>query len=109
MFESFADLFPPNWRPAILIATAPFRWLAAWQGLMVQWVISHSQTAGFIAAEILLIVPVLLDPATFTYGPRNVDHAFIQGLTLDARTPAFGSDGRDFDGLGGTGRWNAGC
>ena len=37
-----------------------------------------------------LIVPVLLDPATFTYGPRNVDHAFIQGLTLDARTPAFG-------------------
>lgn len=60
MFESFADLFPPNWRPAILIATAPFRWLAAWQGLMVQWVISHSQTAGFIAAEILLIVPVLL-------------------------------------------------
>lgn len=36
-----------------------------------------------------LIVPVLLDPATFTYGPRNVDHAFIQGLTLDARTPAF--------------------
>lgn len=36
-----------------------------------------------------LIVPVLLDPATFAYGPRNVDHAFIQGLTLDARTPAF--------------------
>jgi vitamin B12 transporter len=36
-----------------------------------------------------LIVPVLLDPATFTYGPRNVDHAFIQGLTLDARTQPF--------------------
>jgi outer membrane receptor protein involved in Fe transport len=34
-----------------------------------------------------LIVPVLIDPATFTYGPRNIDHAFIQGLTLDARTP----------------------
>lgn len=36
-----------------------------------------------------LIVPVLLDPATFTYGPRNVDHAFMQGLTLDARSRAY--------------------
>lgn len=36
-----------------------------------------------------LIVPVLLDPKNFIYGPRNVDHAFIQGLTLDARTPVF--------------------
>lgn len=36
-----------------------------------------------------LIVPVLLDPKNFIYGPRNVDRAFIQGLTFDARTPAF--------------------
>lgn len=36
-----------------------------------------------------LIVPVLIDPANFIYGPRNVDHAFIQGLTFDARTPSF--------------------
>lgn len=36
-----------------------------------------------------LIVPVLVDPATFTYAPRNVDHAFIQGFTLQMRTPAF--------------------
>ncbi len=36
-----------------------------------------------------LIVPVLLDPATFTYGPRNIDHAFIQGFTLDVHTPSF--------------------
>ena len=60
MFESFAELFPPNWRPAILIATAPFRWLAAWQGMMARWVVEHSQTPGFITAEVLLIVPILL-------------------------------------------------
>jgi hypothetical protein len=60
MFESFADLFPANWRPAILIATAPFRWLAAWQGLTLRWTIGHDQTVGFITAEVLLIVPILL-------------------------------------------------
>ena len=60
MFESFADLFPANWRPAILILTSPFRWLAAWQGFMMRWTFGHDQTVGFIAGEILLIVPVLL-------------------------------------------------
>lgn len=29
------------------------------------------------------------DPSSFTYQPCNVDHAFIQGLTLDVRTPRF--------------------
>lgn len=29
------------------------------------------------------------DPASFVYEPCNVDHAFIEGLTLDARTPVF--------------------
>ena len=60
MFESFADLFPANWRPAILILTAPFRWMAAWQGFMMRWTFGHDQTIGFVAGEILLIVPVLL-------------------------------------------------
>jgi hypothetical protein len=60
MFESFADLFPANWRPAILILTAPFRWLATWQGFMMRWTFGHDQTIGFIAGEILLIVPILL-------------------------------------------------
>ena len=60
MFESFADLFPANWRPAILALTAPFRWLAAWQSAGARAMIGHSQTAGFIAAEILLIVPLFL-------------------------------------------------
>ena len=60
MFESFADLFPANWRTAILVLTSPFRWLAAWQGFMMRWTFGHDQTAGFIAGEILLIVPVLL-------------------------------------------------
>jgi len=60
MFESFADLFPANWRPAILILTAPFRWMAAWQGFMMRWTFGHEQTIGFVAGEILLIVPVLL-------------------------------------------------
>ena len=60
MFESFADLFPANWRPAILILTSPFRWLAAWQGFMMRWTFGHDQSIGFIAGEILLIVPILL-------------------------------------------------
>ena len=60
MFESFADLFPANWRPAILILTSPFRWLAAWQGFVMRWTVGHDQTVGFIAGEILLAVPLLL-------------------------------------------------
>lgn len=31
----------------------------------------------------------VMDPASFTYEPCNVDNAFIQGFTLDARTPRF--------------------
>ena len=60
MFESFAELFPANWRPAILVLTAPFRWLAAWQGMMLRWIFGHDQTLGFIAGEALLIIPILL-------------------------------------------------
>ena len=60
MFESFAELFPANWRPAILVLTAPFRWLAWWQGSLARWTVGHNQTAGFIAGEALLIVPLLL-------------------------------------------------
>lgn len=30
-----------------------------------------------------------VDQTSFTYEPCNIDHAFIQGLTLDVRTPAF--------------------
>src|SRR5690348_16293528 len=60
MFESFAELFPANWRPAILVLTAPFRWLAAWQGLMLRWTFGHDQTAGFIVGDALLLVPILL-------------------------------------------------
>ena len=60
MFESFAELFPANWRPAILVLTAPFRWLAWWQGSLARWTVGHNQTAGFIAGEALLLVPLLL-------------------------------------------------
>ena len=60
MFESFAELFPANWRPAILVLTSPFRWLAAWQGSMFRWSFGHEQTIGFIAGEVFLIVPILL-------------------------------------------------
>lgn len=34
-----------------------------------------------------LIVPVLVDPANFVYAPENIDHAAIEGLTLQIRTP----------------------
>ena len=60
MFESFAALFPANWRTAILVLTAPFRWLAWWQGLSVRAIVGHEQTIGFIAGEAFLIVPILL-------------------------------------------------
>src|SRR5580765_6472948 len=30
MFESFAALFPAEWRAAVLALTAPLRWLAEW-------------------------------------------------------------------------------
>lgn len=60
MFESFAELFPANWRPAILVLTAPFRWLATWQGMMLRWTFGHQQTAGFIVGEAFLLVPILL-------------------------------------------------
>jgi hypothetical protein len=60
MFESFAELFPANWRPAILVLTSPFRWLAWWQGSLARWTVGHNQTAGFIVGEALLIVPLLL-------------------------------------------------
>src|SRR5204862_2262379 len=43
-----------------LVLTAPFRGLAASQGLLLRWILSHNQTVGFIAGEALLIVPILL-------------------------------------------------
>ena len=33
-----------------------------------------------------LIVPVLVNPTTFTYKPKNIDRAALQGFTLDVRT-----------------------
>lgn len=44
-----------------------------------------------------LIVPVLVDPKTFAYAPENVDHAFIEGLTLDVRTRPFNRFTASFD------------
>ncbi|MDQ6930942.1 MAG: TonB-dependent receptor [Candidatus Eremiobacteraeota bacterium] len=35
-----------------------------------------------------LIVPVLVDPVNFIYAPENIDHALVDGLTLDIRTQA---------------------
>ena len=32
MFESFAQLFPAQWQGTVLALTAPMRWLAEWQG-----------------------------------------------------------------------------
>src|SRR5437868_8019707 len=60
MFESFADLFPANWRPAILLLTGPFRWHGAWHGVLARWTFGHIRTLCFIAGVVVLIVPLVL-------------------------------------------------
>ena len=60
MFESFAQLFPAEWRGAILALTAPFRALAEWQASLFRLpLVTDSPLAIGIAAATLL-VPALL-------------------------------------------------
>src|SRR5947209_577099 len=60
MLESFAELFPAEWRPAMLVLTAPFRWMAAWQATMLHPIFGGSLSLGVIVAAVLLLAPALL-------------------------------------------------
>ena len=59
MFESLAELFPAEWRAAVLALTAPMRWMADWQATMLQqlWTGNGSVNVALAAA---LLAPALL-------------------------------------------------
>jgi hypothetical protein len=60
MFESFAALFPAEWRGTITLLAAPLRWIPDWQAMVLRstW-LSYSPVATAVAAVVLLL-PVLL-------------------------------------------------
>jgi hypothetical protein len=60
MFESFAVLFPAEWRGTITLLAAPLRWIPEWQAMVLRsaW-LSYSPVATVTAAVVLLL-PVLL-------------------------------------------------
>ncbi|MDQ3949485.1 MAG: hypothetical protein M3282_03985, partial [Gemmatimonadota bacterium] len=60
MFESFAALFPAEWRGTITLLAAPLRWIPEWQAMVLRstW-LSYSPVATAVAAAVLLL-PVLL-------------------------------------------------
>ncbi|MFL5561729.1 MAG: hypothetical protein ACJ79K_09670 [Gemmatimonadaceae bacterium] len=60
MFESFAQLFPPQWQPTILALTAPLRWLAEWQGSMLHLASAPANPATRVFAWATLLLPALL-------------------------------------------------
>ena len=60
MFESFAQLFPAEWRGAILALTAPLRWLAEWQASLLRLPLAADSTLAVVVASATLLVPALL-------------------------------------------------
>jgi hypothetical protein len=60
MFESFAQLFPAEWRGTITLLAAPLRWIPDWQAMVLRsaW-LSYSPVAT-LAAAVALLLPVLL-------------------------------------------------
>jgi hypothetical protein len=60
MFESFAQLFPAEWRGTITLLAAPLRWIPDWQAMVLRstW-LSYSPVATAFAA-VALLMPVLL-------------------------------------------------
>ena len=60
MFESFAALFPAQWRMAVLALTAPLRWLTEWQPALARLLFSNDSTLGIVGLSVLLLVPGLV-------------------------------------------------
>jgi hypothetical protein len=60
MFETFAALFPANWRPAVLALTAPLRWLAEWQPALAHLMYDNRSTLAIVGISGLLLIPVLV-------------------------------------------------
>ena len=49
-------------------------------------VLGGASLGWFVNSSRELIVPVLIDPVNFIFAPENIDHALIEGLTLDVQT-----------------------
>lgn len=60
MFESFAALFPAEWRPAVLALTAPLRWLTEWQPALARVMFTDQSTLAIVGISALLLIPMLV-------------------------------------------------
>jgi len=60
MFESFAMLFPAEWRAAVLALTAPLRWLAEWQPALARLMYTNHSTLAVAGISALLLTPMLV-------------------------------------------------
>ena len=60
MFESFAALFPAEWRGTITLLAAPVRWIPEWQEMMLRSAWLSYSPAATVVAVVVLLLPVLL-------------------------------------------------
>ncbi|MFN2567675.1 MAG: hypothetical protein ABR499_21995 [Gemmatimonadaceae bacterium] len=60
MFESFAQLFPAEWRGTITLLAAPVRWIPEWQAMLLRSTWLSYSPAATAAAAVVLLLPVLL-------------------------------------------------
>jgi hypothetical protein len=60
MFESFAALFPAEWRGTITLLAAPLRWIPEWQAMVLRSAWLSYSPAATVTAAVVLLLPVLL-------------------------------------------------
>jgi hypothetical protein len=60
MFDSFVALFPAEWRAAILALTAPMRWMAEWQAMLMRQLWTADSPATIAALAVTVLIPTLL-------------------------------------------------
>src|SRR5207237_5679362 len=59
MFQSLIELFPAEWRGALMVLTAPLRWIPEWQAIVLTSM-SRQHPATIAIAAAALLLPVLL-------------------------------------------------
>lgn len=89
MFESFALLFPEEWRGAVLALLSPMIWLAEWQAAVATTWTSGPSAAGVLASVVLLLPALLLAAgmwstvaSVYTLPFRSGRGAFITALLM---------------------------
>jgi len=60
MFESFAQLFPAEWRGTITLLAAPLQWIPEWQAMVLRSAWLSYSPAATVSAAVVLLLPVLL-------------------------------------------------